>query len=224
MQISSIFWKKMNCLSINHLPITQIFLSPFSIKEIKKLLSQSAVVNVITGQRWHLWMKTTPCAFLTVSKLSPVTSRGHQGSPALLNTSTGTKGIISRIKFSEQSWQLPVLLCETTWQLDAGFELQSFFFCCWFFFSLIFLREFFNGTLSSCHIKMNWGQQCCWRQDARTSLAHWGTPPKLPVLLKYNRKCVNRPSKHWAVLGDGFSSLLLGAFFLLYTSVKADTV
>lgn len=39
-----------------------------------------------------------------------------------------------------------------------------------------------------------------------------GTPPKLPVLLKYNGKFVNTPSKDGTVGKDASSSMLLGSF------------
>lgn len=40
------------------------------------------------------------------------------------------------------------------------------------------------------------------------------TPPKLPVLLKYNVKFVNTPSKYCSVWKDASSSPLLGSFFM----------
>lgn len=100
--LSSISKKKPQlCLSNNHLPITAIFLIPFSIKERKKHLFQSdwslVLVLACTDTCGSKPSHVPSSACLAVSDLSPGTSIRYTQSPTLLHGSMGTNSISEMI-------------------------------------------------------------------------------------------------------------------------------
>lgn len=138
MQISPVFQRKLNC-------VCQIIIHP-SHKSFSFL--SPPVFTVIPAQRWHLWIKTIPCAFLTVARhVKTVTSNKHR--TQRVASTIEWKHRNQRAHLQKKSSLSKVGSCQyyrVKRQLVARFELQGFFLLLIFFFSLIFLRESFSGT------------------------------------------------------------------------------
>lgn len=103
MQTSPAFRKKRNCVcqTIIHLSHKSFSFPSPSKKIFPECCPYSCYCPELRPRDQNHAVPSSVC--LSVSKLSPITSTGHKGSPALLNCSTATKGIISKKKKSSLS-------------------------------------------------------------------------------------------------------------------------